>query len=248
MSDDLTPTDLWKAYDALMRPRRTRLQRSDVEWQRTDLSEADAWGVCNVERHRERLARSTIETVTLPSLFDQLIAAVQSGQGGRAHGIQESKPPLDSSSLSLLIRISGTVRDALRERGLRRTHDTASELRALITAVNTEADPQRITDCTTQVRSWIGQIKATISSESTRSWRMHGAACRVCSSTTVPSVDDDGTITRLPALLVHSHDGIINRVECSYCGSVLTGDELTIIINDTLKAKAKSDPDGKMTA
>jgi hypothetical protein len=68
---------------------------------------------------------------------------------------------------------------------------------------------------------------------------MHGGTCRVCSSTTVPAFDEDGNETRIPALEVHSEDGHINKVTCGFCGSVLHGENLTQILNDTLTSIAR---------
>jgi hypothetical protein len=200
----LDARDHWDAVDALTRPTLTRLTRDNG--------------------HTER--------VTLPSLLDQLVEAMYGAESGGSHGVPSSRPPVDTAALSLLCRITDTVRDALRQRKLKRSFVLADDLRSLTSAVNTEGDPDRINDCVRLVRSWAGQIRATISNDPDRTWRLHGAACRVCASTTVPVFDADGGETRQPALIVHSDDGRIDKIECGFCGSVLTGPMMLDIVRN----------------
>lgn len=203
----LTGRDLWDATDRLTQPTYTRLVRDNG--------------------HAER--------VRLDSLLDQLVEAMNSGETGGAHGVPASKPPVDAAALSLLVDITNTVRDALRDRGIKRTFRLGDDLRALTSAVNTQGDPARIAACTRLGRSWAAQIKATISNDPDRTWRLHGAACRVCAATTVPVFADDGTETRQPALIVHSEDGRIESIECGFCGSLLTGPMMLDIVREARK-------------
>ena len=203
-----TPRDLWDAVDRLTRPTTIRLLRDD----------------------------GATERVQVPSLLDQLTEALDGGETGGARGVPSSRPPTDAAALSLLIEIAGTVRDACRERGIKRKLDTDRDLRQLVSAVNRDGDPAVITACTDLVHSWCARIKATISNDPDRTWRMHGAACRVCSSTTIPVWDTDGTETRQPALIVHSTDGRIDRIDCGFCGSTLTGPDLVDIVRRAPRA------------
>lgn len=204
-----TPRDLWGAADRLTKPTRTKLIRDD----------------------------GASESVELPSLLDQLVEAMESGtETGTAHGVPASRPPTDAAALSLLIEIAGTIRDACRQRRIKRSFDDAKDLRALVSAINTEGQPDRIDACARLVGSWCGRIKATISSDPDRTWRMHGAACRVCRSTSVPVFEDDGSEARQPALIVHSQDGRIERISCDFCGSVLSSDAMLDIVRETRKA------------
>jgi hypothetical protein len=200
-----TPRDLWDAADRLTQPGSTRLVRDDG----------------HTERH------------PLPSLFAQLVDAMESGAGQKTGSAFGSKPPLDAAALSLLIEIAEHVRDGCLDRGIKRRHDTPLDLRQLVSAINTEGDGQRIDRCARLVQSWCARIVATIASDPDRTWRMHNAACRVCSSTSVPVFGDDGSETRQPALIVHSADGRIDSIVCGFCGSVLTGPDLTAILLDT---------------
>lgn len=227
-----TTADLWHTFDDLTRPKTVRLARRDCDWLAEIHTQRD--GACSVARYHA----ATSERVVLPSLFDQLIAAVESGAGGRAHGVQESKPPLDAAALALLIDIADHVRSGCWNWRIKRQHDTPKDLKAVVSAVIGNRNPREIDQTVRKIRSWVSQIKATISSEADRTWRMHGAACTVCGSTTVPAWLDDGTETRQPALIVHSDDGVIGKVECGFCGSILTGDDLTAMVRDALGSTA----------
>jgi hypothetical protein len=207
VSGDPTPRDLWHVTDALVNTARTRLDLDD---------QPARW-------------------VRLPSLWDQLHDAVESGAGAQTGGRgQQSKPPCDSSALSLLIEIATAVRDGCHAAHLRRTRDVPKDLRQIVSDVIRRADPASYTTAHVLIRGWVARVKVTISNDPDRTWRMHGASCRVCASTSVP-VWEDGEETRQPALIVHSEHGVIDRVECSYCGTVLTGDDLTLLLYDTLK-------------
>lgn len=201
-----TPRDLWNAVDTLTNPSRVRLPRDD-----RDLPP---------------------EWFTLPSLWEQLIEAADSLTGRAAPGAR-SRPPCSTRALSLQVEIEGKVRWSCRERRIRRTFDLAKDLRQLVSAVIRDTDPAVIDTACGQIRSWSGRIKTVI--DPRRAARLHGAACRICSSTTITAWDDSGEETRQPALAIHSEDGMIQALECGYCGSILTGDDLTQILYDTLK-------------
>jgi hypothetical protein len=199
--------DLWHAIDRLLNPTRTRLTRDDGQ----------------------RLQ------ITLPSLLDQLIEAIETGgENTSNHGVQKSKPPCDVIALSLLIEIAEAARTGCWNWHLKRTYKIPYDLRQVASAVIRHGDPELIDTTAHTVRSWASRIKTTISSDPDRTWRMFGGTCRVCSSTTVPAFDDDGNETRQPALIVHSEDGVIDRIECDFCGSKLTGHDLTAIVVATL--------------
>ena len=211
-----TPRDLWNACDALTNPTRVWLAHDD----------------------------GTKERVTLPSLFDQLVEAIESGSGQKTGAGQLSKPPCDGGALSLLIEIATDVMDMVfaanrwvtatgHGRLIKRTRDVPKDLRQLASHV-ISYEPGSLSMAVTTVRDWAAEVRVTISNDPDRTWPMHGAACRVCSSTTVP-VWKDGEETRQDAVIVHSEDGVIDGVECRFCGSKLTGDDLTQLILDMLR-------------
>lgn len=208
----LTARDHWDAVDRLTRPQSRRLVRDNG----------------HVERFR------------LPSLMTQLYEAMDGGEQGGAHGVPSSRPPMDAGCLSLLIEIATTIRHACHERRIKPTFDNELDLRALCSAVNTDGDLERIDKAAHLARSWAARIRATISNDPDRTWRMHGAACRVCGSVTVPVFDVDGTETRQPALMVHSADGLIVSVECGFCGSKLTGEELVDVVRRAPRAVSET--------
>jgi hypothetical protein len=209
----LTTRDHWDAADRLTKPSWRRLTRDN----------------------------GATERVQLPPLLDQLVEAMESGREGNTHGVPASKPPMDAACLSLLVEVTNTVRDALRQRRIKRSFDLDVDLRALVSAVNTDSNPEQVDRCARLLRSWAGQIKAAIANDPDRTWRMHGAACRVCGSVTVPVFGPDGELTRQPALIVHSEDGVIGSVECSFCGSRLTGPELVDIVRRAPRAATEEE-------
>jgi hypothetical protein len=206
-----TPRDLWAACDRLTNPTRERLT----------LDTGTIW-------------------IRLPSLWLQLHEAVESGAGQKTgSGGQQSKPPCDSAALSLLIEIATAVRDGCLAVRIKRTRDVPKDLRQIVSDVIRRDDPAALTTSHELIRSWVARVKVTISNDPDRTWPMRGA-CRVCSSTTVP-VWEDGEELRAPALRVHSEHGVIDRVECSFCGSILDGDDLTALLYATLRRPELTD-------
>jgi len=203
----------------------------------------DLWAVCGrlTNPTRERLTLDTDTTwITLPSLWDQLHEAIESGAGLQTGGRgQQSKPPCDSAALSLLLEIATDVRNGCLNARVKRSRDVPRDLRSLVSHVNASADPAALTMWHTLIRSWVSRVRVTISNDPDRTWRMHGAACQVCSSTSVP-VWEDGEETRQPALIVHSDAGMIHAVECGFCGSVLAEHDLIQILKDMLRRKEQA--------
>lgn len=184
--------DLWQAVDRLTNPYRQRLERDN----------------------------GTHEWVSMSSLFDQLSDAVQTGAGTQAHGVQGSKPPLDTACLSLLIEIAEAVADACRSLTVRRSFDTPTDLRAVVSEMGRRTDDGDEQDWWVgQLNSWCGQIRAAISSDPDRPWQLHNVACPDCAARTVP-VADAGETVRRSAVLVTWSRGYVRAVECRACGAV----------------------------
>jgi hypothetical protein len=173
---------------------------------------------------------------TLPPLWEQLLEATDSLTGRAAAGAR-SRPPCSTRALSLQVEIEGKVRWACRVAHIKRTFELPRDLRQLVSAINRENDTTNIEAWHAQIHRWAGRIRNIL--DPRRAARLHGAACRVCSSTTVLAWDDAGEETRQPALAIHSEDGMIQALECGYCGSTLTGDDLTGILLDVLKRAAQ---------
>jgi len=202
-----TPRDLWTACDRLTNPTRERLT----------------------------LDTGTVR-ITLPSLWAQLHEAIESGAGMQTGGCgQQSKPPCDAAALSLLLEIATDVRNGCLNARIKRTCDVPKDLRQIVSSVIRSTDPAQFTLWHTLIRDWVSRVRVTISNDPDRTWPMRGA-CRVCSSETV-LVWEDGEELRVPVLSVHSEGGVINRIGCRFCGSMLDGDDLTQLLYDTLRRK-----------
>src|SRR6266704_3766160 len=112
-----TPRDLWAACDRLTNPTRERLT----------LDTGTVW-------------------ITLPSLWAQLHEAIESGAGLQTGGRgQQSKPPCDSTALSLLIEIATAVRDGCHAARIRRTRDVPKDLRQIVSDVIRRGDQDALT-------------------------------------------------------------------------------------------------------
>lgn len=213
--------DLWSAVDGLTNPRRERVDRDNGrgEW------------------------------ITLPSLFDQLTEAVQSGPGSGGHGRQGSRPPLDVECVSLLLDIAGAVADACRGLELKRTFDTPEDLRSVVSRLIREPDSGDEQDWwVTQIRAWCGQIRATISSDPDRPWELHDVPCPECGARTTHSNNDTERVRR-PAITVWWSRGYVRAVECRVCTAVwYRGTDLETLVERMLQTQKPSQPGGKISA
>jgi hypothetical protein len=225
------PRDLWHAVAALTETRRQKLRRDDgaVEW------------------------------FTLPALWQQLIEAMDHATGSNGSGKMQSRPPVNTAAMSLLIRIAGVVRD---ERRLRLAEargkadagrvltlkgrvplETPGELRQVVSDLIRCGDQPINDDWTmfewweSQIRAWCTQIRSTIGQAET--WRLYGAACRTCSALTVPAFDPDtgDEAGRQPALVVHTAAGEVTGVVCDMCGSTLADIHLRDLWDQAREAK-----------
>lgn len=207
------PLQLWLAVDKLTNPTRRRIYRDTG-----------------------RMTYS--ELVNIPSLWDQLVEAVGSGAGGKARGVQRSKPPCDASALSLTVEIADAVRAGCVGLRIKPRGDVPRDLRSAVSGTIRLQDDEANARLLSVLRGWVARIKTAVRNDPDAPWRMHGAACRVCQSTSVQSWDDDGEETRIPALVVHSRGGVIDSVSCDFCGSKLVGQDLARIVSDTLRRRA----------
>lgn len=211
---------LWAAVDRLTKPTREKLERDGDRF----------------------------EWMHMPSLFDQLAEAVQSGAGGMGHGKQQSRPPLDIACMSLLLEIADTVADACRSYSLKRTFDTPKDLRQVASQLLRVGDEDLTSWWTDQLRSWCGQIKAAISCDPDRSWRLHGLACPECGADSIPERTPDGTM-RTPAIEVVWRAGLVRAVACRMCGATwMRGEGLDTLAERVLEGSKSSDMKGRMSA
>ncbi len=171
--------------------------------------------------------------ITIRSLWHQLHDLIDKNTSDAGNSKQQSRPPLNTAALSLLLEITADVRDGCHQAHIRRSYSVPHDIRAIVSDVIRRGNLAALDTSHALIRSWIGRIKAILPNNPDRTWRIRGA-CRVCSSTTVP-VWEDGEELRAPALIVHSDAGVIDAVECGFCGSKLDGDDLTQLLYDTLR-------------
>ena len=204
----LTAGEAWVAFDKLVKPSKRKLRRDD----------------------------GTRQTVEIPSLLDQLVEAMESGAGANGRGKQLSKPPLDQAALALLIEVAEHVRNGCLNWRIKRTRHIPLDLKAFVEAVHQRGNDVEVHLVATKLRDWCARIKATISNDTDRTWRMRGE-CTVCRASTIQVWDADETVHRQPTLLVHSDNGVIHKIVCSFCGTTLQDEDLTRLLFDTLKAR-----------
>lgn len=184
---------------------------------------AELWGAVDglTKPYRQRLERDggATEWVQVGSLLEQLTEAVQSGAGDSGPGVQGSRPPLDVACVSLLIEISDAVRDGCRGFDIKRRFDTAADLRQLASRLTREQDnTDEIAWWVEALRGWCSRIRATISSDPDRSWRLHGIPCPDCSTRYVHEWDD-GQKLRRPAIHVIWSNGLVRAIQCNACAA-----------------------------
>lgn len=199
-------TDIWAAVDRLTNPIRERIERDG----------------------------GRLEWITLPSLYDQLAEAVQNGAGSQARGVQASRPPLDAIALSLLVDIDGTIREACRDRDVKRAFDTHRDLRGLASSLLRESEGDELDWWTGKLGEWAGEIRAVISSDPDRPTRLHSIPCPACRATHVTERDGTDHVRR-PAIVVSWANGYVRAVECRMCGAVwFRGADLEKLADDLI--------------
>jgi hypothetical protein len=188
------------------------------------MSSEALWGAVArlTERPRTRLERDggKGEWVTVDSLFEQLIEAMESGAGnGRGHSKPGSRPPCDTTAMSLLIEIAEAVRDACIGLELKRRHDTPDDLRQvcsrIVSLAVTEGNDE-LDWWTAKISEWCAQIRITISNDPDRTWRLNGFPCPDCGADAKIEIRD-GYHYRVPVIEVMWRDGLVRAVTCTVC-------------------------------
>jgi hypothetical protein len=190
------------------------------------MSSEALWGAVArlTERPRTRLERDggKGEWVTVDSLFEQLIEAMESGAGnGRGHSKPGSRPPCDATAMSLLIEIAEAVRDACIGLELKRRHDTPDDLRQicsrLIQLAPTEGQDE-IDWWTAKIGEWCAQIRITISNDPLPIWErksLPGLRRRRQNRDTgrlpLPRPRDRGDVARRTRPRCHMHSLYVHR-------------------------------------
>ena len=173
--------------------------------------------------HTQKLERDNgqTETFALPSLFDQLAEAVHSLTSQGNNGRQQSRPPLDLNCLSLHTEITTTIRNALHQHHRKPLESLNLDLRSLVSELIRTKNPEPIQQWTEQARTWAGQIRTAISSDSDRAWRLWGFPCFECRATHTQERQPDSTYIRVPAIRVIWSNKLVRGIECAACGMTI---------------------------
>ena len=171
-----------------------------------------------VPYHIER-DNGTTQHVTLPPLLVQLEDAVTDGRGGHARGKQQSRPPLDTACLSLLIDITTTTMEFINEHRLERQPRLELDLRRVASRL-VGLDDSDLTDWWTQaIRHWTGHIVGLISNDPDRP-RAIRIPCPYCGVYRVRITDPHGMWLTTNAVYATWSKGLVRAVQCRACGMV----------------------------
>ena len=186
----MTAADLWNATDRLTQPIPYLIERDN----------------------------GTTQHVTLPPLLVQLEDAVTDGRGGHARGKQQSRPPLDTACLSLLIDITTTTMEFINEHHLeRRTPDL--DIRRVASHLVALGDRDQIDWWIGTIRHWGGHITTLISNDPDRP-RAIRIPCPYCGVYRVRITDPHGMWLTTNAVYATWSKGLVRAVQCRACGMV----------------------------
>jgi len=212
----ITSRDLWDAVAAFDRPQTRTLREGDY-----------------------------VEKFTVPPLWTQLYEAIDKNTGDQGNSKMQSRPPVNTNAMSLLIEIATAVRYEKWDRKLKTSQETPLELRAIISDVIRGGNVPSNTDGMTTwewwewcIRSWNTRIRTVLGQTLTH--RLYGAACRTCHASTVPAFDEQGNPAgRQPALIVHidTDTELVTSVACDMCGTILEDHHLQGLWDQARRAK-----------
>lgn len=159
------------------------------------------------------------ETVTAPSLLDQLREARYGGVGtsgaGRWSG---SGSPLDLSAHLLLDTITTGTAYRLHTLRISQRSTPESALAALVAQIGSQGDPQAIKDTTDVIGKWVSGARRLLAGTANPRY-LRGLACPACDTTNIITAQDgDRVIT--PAIRLDTRDdGRVTAAVCGHCGS-----------------------------
>jgi len=136
----ITSRDLWDAVAAFDRPQTRTLREGDY-----------------------------VEKFTVPPLWTQLYEAIDKNTGDQGNSKMQSRPPVNTNAMSLLIEIATAVRYEKWDRKLKTSQETPLELRAIISDVIRGGNVPSNTDGMTTwewwewcIRSWNTRIRTVL--------------------------------------------------------------------------------------
>jgi hypothetical protein len=156
-----------------------------------------------VHRHRVLLfkdERGANIRGDVPSIIEQLEAAVARDGNGNGSGRTGSRPPIAVGVAALLIEIADTAAAAVKERHGNHLHNIPDNLRRIAAdhaGLPTGDDTLYWIDT---MNSWATRARAALGLDPKVPRGLRGVPCPNCRADSAPTTDDDGKAARMPAI------------------------------------------------
>ena len=168
----------------------------------------------------------------VPSLIEQLEAAVSREGRTQGSGGSQSRPPIAVGVASLLIEISTTAARVVKEAHGKHLHNVAENLKRLAAdRANLPAGDEDLEYWIDQLNTWTAKARTALGIEPKYPAGLRGIPCPTCGADSVGGHDDVGESTRVPALQFDwsqqretaddelPADRTVRAVVCRMCGA-----------------------------
>ena len=211
-------TALWQAADRLTKPTRVHMARVADPDVLTEIKTGFGWA-CNVADYRA----ATTQWATVPSLWDQAVAALYDG-GGEVGG-SGSKPlrersPADCDLMEIMALIRGTTRHELGqwapERRVPRV--VPSQIRRLASVV-VARDSEHLWWWTYRIEQWARLLETYLHAveHAPKPTRLRGTPCPLCKTRYVTLEAENGERVQARPIVVDYRDGYVRAARCEAC-------------------------------
>lgn len=137
----------------------------------------------------------------VPSIIEQLEAAVSRDGNGSGGGKVGSRPPIAVGVASLLIEIASKTASAVKERHGKHLGNITDNLRRigadLAALPNTDEQVQKWIDT---LNGWASKARSVLGLDPKVPRGLRGIPCPACGADSAPTTDDDGKAARMPAI------------------------------------------------
>lgn len=137
----------------------------------------------------------------VPSLIDQLEAAVSRAGNGNGGGKVGSRPPIAVGVASLLIEIATTAGAAVKKRHGKQLQTIQDNLRRIAAdRALLPTDDDDVQHWISVICRWEGRARAALGLDPKVPRGLRGVPCPECHADSAPTTDDDGKAARMPAI------------------------------------------------